>query len=152
MMGPDGEGPPSHVSPRVPLTEGTGRSLQRQSTSGLRKAALLPLGHRMIHQQSPRYKRKMAWRAGLPAPCSLSSASPLHSGPAFRRPTIPASCPQTSSVGRNDRYSQDRVFRWLSGTDTGPASSGAGLAALSPATQRGRSRAERGLCPPPAPT
>lgn len=62
-MGPDGEGPPSHISPRVPLTEGTGRSLQRQSTPGLRKAALLPLGHRMIHQQSPRYKRKMAWLA-----------------------------------------------------------------------------------------
>ena len=98
----------------------------------------------MIHHCARRYNRKMVWFAGLTAPCPLSSAFPFHRG--FQRPIIPAYCLQTPSVGRNDQFSP-RAFRdrphvlWLRACCLPP-----------PTTQRGRSRAQKGLCVPAAPT
>lgn len=104
----------------------------------------------MIHHHAPQHSRKMVWPAGLTAPCLLSSAFPfIMPWPSSSPHPIPAYCPQTSLVGRDDQYCPRESDQGALGDGARPHVLWLRACSLSlPTIQRGRSRLQKELSTP----
>lgn len=99
-MGPEGEGPPGHISPWEPLSEGWAAVCRDPAPQASREQ--LSFLWATDSSAPPTTQGTMAWLAGLAAPMITFSRFPPSFCSACQQPAIPAHGPHTSSVGRND--------------------------------------------------